>query len=54
MEYHQKVVLEKNGNKQHLYYEDNNKRMYKELSDKSYNNIFTQFKPNVDSLFQID
>lgn len=51
MEYHQKVVLEKDGNKQHLYYENNNKRMYKELSEDSFNNIFTQFKPNVDFSF---
>ena len=51
MEYHQKIVLEKNGDKQHMYYENNNKKIYRELSDKSYNNLFTQFKPNTSFSF---
>ena len=51
MEFHQKLVLKKDGNKQHVYYENNNKKVYRELNDESFKNLFIRFKPNTDFSF---
>ena len=47
MQFHQNYI-EKYGNKQHMYYQNNDNHVYKELDDDSFRNYFRQFRPNID------
>ena len=48
MEFNQKIKIQKDGNQQHIYYEDDNQRYYRELNDQEFNNLFEQLRPNVE------
>ena len=48
MEFHQKIKIQKDGNHQHIYYENDNQRYYRELNDQEFNNLFEQLRPNVE------
>ena len=48
MELYQKIKIEKDGDKQTLYYENNDKKFYRKLDDGEFHHLFENIKPNIE------
>ena len=48
MQFYQKIKIEKDGDKQALYYENNEKKFYRKLDDAEFHHLFENIKPNIE------
>ena len=48
MESYQKLKLVKEGNHHELHYENKNNKIYRELNDNEFENLFNKIRPNID------